>query len=110
MADYYQLLGVSRGADTDEIKKAYRQLALQYHPDRNQGSKEAEEKFKEVTQAYEVLRDPEKRALYDRYGEQGVKGRAGPAGFEFVDFFARQLTVTGKTAHRVIHVAVDPIG
>ncbi len=85
MADYYQLLGVSRGAETDEIKKAYRQLALQYHPDRNQGSKEAEEKFKEVTQAYEVLRDPEKRALYDRYGEQGVKGRAGPAGFEFGD-------------------------
>jgi molecular chaperone DnaJ len=85
MADYYQLLGVSRGADTDEIKKAYRQLALQYHPDRNQGSKEAEEKFKEVTQAYEVLRDPEKRALYERYGEQGVKGRAGAAGFEFGD-------------------------
>ena len=85
MADYYQLLGVSRGADTDEVKKAYRQLALQYHPDRNQGSKEAEEKFKEVTQAYEVLRDPEKRALYDRYGEQGVKGRAGPSGFEFGD-------------------------
>lgn len=85
MADYYERLGVSRGADTDEIKKAYRQLALQYHPDRNQGSKEAEEKFKEVTQAYEVLRDPEKRALYERYGEQGVKGRAGAAGFEFGD-------------------------
>ena len=85
MPDYYQLLGVSRGADTDEIKKAYRQLALQYHPDRNQGSKEAEEKFKEVTRAYEVLRDPEKRALYERYGEQGVKGRPGAAGFEFRD-------------------------
>jgi molecular chaperone DnaJ len=85
MADYYQLLGVSRSAETDEIKKAYRQLALQYHPDRNQGSKEAEERFKEVTQAYEVLRDPEKRALYDRYGEQGVKGRAGGANFDFGD-------------------------
>jgi molecular chaperone DnaJ len=85
MADYYQLLGVSRGAETDEIKKAYRQLALQYHPDRNQGSKEAEERFKEVTQAYEVLRDPEKRALYDRYGEQGVKGRAGAGNFDFGD-------------------------
>ena len=85
MADYYKLLGVSRGADTDEIKKAYRQLALQYHPDRNQGSKEAEERFKEVTQAYEILRDPEKRALYDRYGEQGVKGRAGAANFDFGD-------------------------
>jgi molecular chaperone DnaJ len=85
MADYYQTLGVSRTADTDDIKKAYRQLALQYHPDRNQGSKEAEERFKEVTQAYEVLRDPEKRALYDRYGEQGVKGRAGSAQFDFGD-------------------------
>lgn len=85
MADYYQLLGVSRTADTEEIKKAYRKLALQYHPDRNQGSKEAEERFKEVTQAYEVLRDPEKRAVYDRYGEQGLKGRGGPAGFDFGD-------------------------
>jgi molecular chaperone DnaJ len=85
MADYYKLLGVSRGADTDEIKKAYRQLALQYHPDRNQGSKEAEERFKEVTQAYEILRDPDKRALYDRYGEQGVKGRAGATNFDFGD-------------------------
>jgi molecular chaperone DnaJ len=85
MADYYQLLGVSREADTDEIKKAYRKLALQYHPDRNQGSKEAEERFKEVTQAYEVLRDPEKRSVYDRYGEQGLKGRGGAPGFDFGD-------------------------
>ncbi|HUF76190.1 MAG TPA: molecular chaperone DnaJ, partial [Longimicrobiales bacterium] len=85
MADYYQLLGVSRTADTEEIKKAYRKLALQYHPDRNQGSKEAEERFKEVTQAYEVLRDTEKRAVYDRYGEQGLKGRGGAAGFDFGD-------------------------
>jgi len=96
MADYYKLLGVSRGADTDEIKKAYRQLALQYHPDRNQGSKEAEERFKEVTQAYEVLRDPEKRALYDRYGEQGVKGRAGAGASQFdfgdaVEIFMRDF-------------------
>ena len=86
MSDYYQLLGVSRGADTEEIKKAYRQLALKYHPDRNQGSKEAEERFKEVTEAYEVLRDSEKRALYDRYGEQGLKrGAGGAAGFDFSD-------------------------
>jgi len=86
MADYYKLLGVSRSADTDEIKKAYRQLALKYHPDRNQGSKEAEERFKEVTQAYEVLRDSEKRALYDRYGEQGMRGGpSGAAGFDFSD-------------------------
>ena len=86
MADYYQLLGVSRSADTEEIKKAYRQLALKHHPDRNQGSKEAEARFKEVTQAYEVLRDSEKRALYDRYGEQGLKGGvSGGTGFDFSD-------------------------
>jgi molecular chaperone DnaJ len=84
MPDYYQLLGVPRGADTEEIKKAYRKLALQYHPDRNQGSKESEERFKQVTQAYEVLRDPDKRAIYDRHGEQGLKGR-GSAGFDFGD-------------------------
>jgi len=85
MADYYELLGVPRSADTEEIKKAYRKLALKYHPDRNQGSKEAEERFKEVTEAYEVLRDSDKRAVYDRYGEQGLKGRGGPAGFDFGD-------------------------
>jgi molecular chaperone DnaJ len=94
MADYYQLLGVPRSADTEEIKKAYRKLALQYHPDRNQGSKEAEERFKEVTQAYEVLRDSEKRAVYDRYGEQGLKGRGGAQGFDFsdaIDIFMRDF-------------------
>lgn len=86
MADYYELLGVQRDADVEQIKKAYRKLALQHHPDRNEGSSESEERFKEVTQAYEVLRDPEKRALYDRYGEQGVKG-SGPGfgGFDFSD-------------------------
>ena len=86
MPDYYQLLGLSRNADVEEIKRAYRKLALQYHPDRNQGSKDAEERFKEVTEAYEVLRDSEKRSVYDRYGEQGLKGRAGPGGMHGFDF------------------------
>jgi molecular chaperone DnaJ len=86
MADYYQILGVPRDADVEQVKKAYRKLALQYHPDRNEGSKDAEERFKEITQAYEVLRDPEKRSVYDRFGEQGLKGQPGGfGGFDFSD-------------------------
>ncbi|MBX6365653.1 MAG: DnaJ domain-containing protein, partial [Gemmatimonadetes bacterium] len=89
MRDYYEILGVARDADGETIKKAYRKLALQYHPDRNNGSREFEERFKEVTEAYEVLRDPEKRAAYDRYGHAGVKGGmgagAGYGGFNFSD-------------------------
>lgn len=83
MRDYYEILAVAKDADGEVIKKAYRKLALQYHPDRNGGDKEAEEKFKEATEAYEVLRDPEKRAAYDRFGHAGVKrgAGAGAAGF-----------------------------
>ena len=96
MSDYYQLLDVSKSANSEEIKKAYRKLALEHHPDRNQGSKEAEERFKEVTEAYEVLRDSEKRATYDRFGKQdGRSGpSAGPAGFDFsdaIDVFMRDF-------------------
>jgi molecular chaperone DnaJ len=78
--DYYDVLGVDRNATTDEIKKAYRQHALRHHPDRNPGDKEAEEKFKEATEAYEVLRDSEKRSLYDQYGHAGVSGRGAAEG------------------------------
>src|SRR6266480_1427851 len=83
MADFYSTLGVPRGASDDDIKKAYRKLAMQYHPDRNNGSREAEERFKEITEAYDVLRDPQKRAAYDRYGEAGL--RHGGGGFHHVD-------------------------
>src|SRR6185437_6715573 len=83
MADFYAVLGVQRGSSDDEIKKAYRKLAMTYHPDRNNGSKDAEERFKEITEAYDVLRDPQKRAAYDRYGEAGLRGGGG--GFHHVD-------------------------
>ena len=86
MRDYYEILGVPRDADADAIKKAYRKLALQYHPDRNNGSKAAEDKFKEATEAYEVLREPDKRSAYNRYGHAGVKAGAGGAtGFNFAE-------------------------
>ena len=73
--DYYELLGVGRTAGEEEIKKAYRKLALKYHPDRNPGDKQAEEKFKEISEAYAVLSDTEKRKLYDQYGHIGVDGK-----------------------------------
>ena len=79
--DYYDVLGVSREADAEEIKKAYRKLALQYHPDRNPGNKEAEEKFKEAAEAYEVLHDEEKRQRYDRYGHAGLNTMGGAPHF-----------------------------
>jgi molecular chaperone DnaJ len=86
MADLYNVLGVPRNASDDDIKKAYRKLAMQFHPDRNNGSKEAEEQFKTVSEAYDVLRDPQKRAAYDRYGEAGLRrGGGDAAGFHHVD-------------------------
>ena len=82
--DYYEVLGVARSASDDEIKKSYRKLALQYHPDRNPGNAEAEESFKEASEAYEVLRDPEKRGLYDRFGHDGLRN-TGFQGFTNFD-------------------------
>ncbi|MCR5606968.1 MAG: molecular chaperone DnaJ [Treponema sp.] len=78
--DYYEVLGVDKSANKDEIKKAYRKLAVKYHPDRNPGNKEAEDKFKEATEAYEVLSDEKKRPLYDQYGFAGVDGMGADGG------------------------------
>lgn len=75
--DYYEVLGVSKSADSNDIKKAYRKLAIKYHPDKNPDNKQAEEKFKEAAEAYEVLSDADKKARYDRYGHAGVSGNAG---------------------------------
>ena len=84
--DYYEVLGIARGASEDEIKKAYRKVAMQFHPDRNPGDKEAESKFKEATEAYEILRDADKRARYDQFGHAGVGGAAGGPGGAAYDF------------------------
>ena len=72
--DYYEILGVGRNASEAEIKKAYRQMAIKYHPDKNPGNKEAEEKFKEAAEAYEVLSNTEKKSRYDQFGHQGMNG------------------------------------
>lgn len=89
--DYYEVLGVSKDASEDEIKKAYRKLAIKYHPDRNPGDKEAEEKFKEAAEAYEVLHDPDKRRQYDQFGfngPQGGFGGFGSGGMDMDDIFS----------------------
>ena len=78
--DYYEVLGVQKNATKDEIKKGYRKLAVQYHPDKNPGDKEAEEKFKEATEAYEILSDEQKRQIYDQYGFAGLEGMGGGGG------------------------------
>lgn len=98
--DYYEVLGVSKSADQDTIKKAYRKLAIQYHPDKNPGDQAAEEKFKEAAEAYEVLRDADKRARYDRYGHAGVDnngGFGGSGGMTMEDIFQQFSDIFGDS-------------
>ncbi|MGH2642742.1 MAG: molecular chaperone DnaJ [Chitinophagaceae bacterium] len=96
--DYYEVLGISRNASQDEIKKAYRKVAMQYHPDRNPGNKEAEEKFKEAAEAYEVLSSPDKRAQYDRFGHAGMRGSGGfgGGGMRMEDIFTNFGDIFGE--------------
>src|SRR3989338_9128422 len=112
--DYYEVLGVSKTAASDEIKKAYRKLALKHHPDRNKGNKEAEERFKEAAEAYAILSDPQKRSQYDQFGHSlGGSGFQGFEGFEgafqgfgdifgdlFEDFFGNTRRAGGRGGAR----------
>ncbi|MBR6291332.1 MAG: molecular chaperone DnaJ [Bacteroidales bacterium] len=93
--DYYEVLGVDKNASPEELKKAYRKLALQYHPDRNPGDKEAEEKFKEAAEAYDVLSNPEKKARYDQFGMAGMEGAYGQGGMNMNDIFSQFGSIFG---------------
>lgn len=101
--DFYSVLGVSRNVTADEMKKAYRKLAMQYHPDKNPGDKKAEDRFKEISEAYDVLSDPQKREMYDRFGHAGANGfggagaGAGPFGAGGFGGFSRESRSSGGT-------------
>src|SRR5688500_15540962 len=97
--DFYEVLGVAKSASADEIKKAYRKVAMQYHPDRNPGDKTAEEKFKEAAEAYEVLSDGDKKAQYDRFGHAGMRGNGGGAHYSNMeDIFSQFGDIFGDSA------------
>src|SRR5438045_4365791 len=94
--DYYEILGVNKTASADEIKKAYRKVAMQFHPDRNPGDKGAEEKFKEAAEAYEVLSDADKRSQYDRFGHAGVSGNGRGHYSNMEDIFSQFGDIFGE--------------
>ena len=99
--DYYEVLGVDKNASEDDIKRAYRKLAIKYHPDRNPGDKVAEEKFKEAAEAYDVLHDPQKRQQYDQFGFNGPQGGFGGGfggGMDMNDIFSMFGDIFGATA------------
>ena len=96
--DYYEVLGVSKGASESELKKAYRKLAIKYHPDKNPDDKEAEEKFKEAAEAYEVLNNPQKRQQYDQFGHAGMgQGGFGGGGMNMDDIFSQFGSIFGDS-------------
>src|SRR6266576_2954708 len=118
--DYYEILGVPKNASEEEIKKAYRKLAMKFHPDRNEGDKSAEAKFKEAKEAYEMLSNAEKRSAYDQYGHAGVdpnmRGGAGPEGFGgfaeafgdiFGDIFGQGRAGAGAGGRRQVYRGSD---
>ena len=90
--DYYKLLGVEKDASSEEIKSAYRKMALKYHPDRNPDDKVAEERFREMSEAYEVLSDAQKKSAYDQFGHAGVENSFGQGGFQWGDFSQADLS------------------
>jgi len=108
--DYYEVLGVDRSVDDRDLKKSYRRLAMKYHPDRNQGDSEAEKKFKEAKEAYEILGDAQKRQAYDQFGHAGVRGSAAGGGADFSDLFGdvfNDIFGGGRQSSQRVHRGAD---
>ena len=107
--DYYEILGVPKTADEREIKKAYKRLAMKFHPDRNQGDKEAEAKFKEIKEAYEILTDAQKRAAYDQYGHTAVWAAAVSAAASVMAQTSAIFSATSSAIFLAVDAAVAPL-